>query len=221
MKLDFSLQTSIMLDMHTPYTYRIGWSGTGIYYYGVRYAKDCHPDDLWVTYFTSSKHVKHYAEKHGDPDVLEIRRTFNSVEDAHEWEHQAIKRAGLVENKSYLNHTHNRAFKVAVFDRAKNFRNDDPTRKRFKDLPKERQEQIRRETSLRVIQQHKDGRANYTKPDDTSNYKQAALDRWADPEFKAKFVGQKWMNRNGTQKKVSPEEWSTYQKNGWTFGRGG
>lgn len=30
-----------------PYTYRIKWSNTGMSYYGVRYANDCKPDDLW------------------------------------------------------------------------------------------------------------------------------------------------------------------------------
>jgi hypothetical protein len=32
---------------NTPYTYLIGWSNQNKYYYGVRYAKDCHPNDFW------------------------------------------------------------------------------------------------------------------------------------------------------------------------------
>ena len=47
------------------YTYLIGWTKYNIQYYGVRYAKGCHPDDLWKTYFTSSKYVKEFREKNG------------------------------------------------------------------------------------------------------------------------------------------------------------
>ena len=58
------------------YTYRIKWSKNNISYYGVRYAKNCHPNDLWVTYFTSSKFVKIQREKCGEPDTIQIRKTF-------------------------------------------------------------------------------------------------------------------------------------------------
>lgn len=40
-----------------PYTYLLGWPEIDKWYYGVRYAKKCHPSDLWVTYKTSSRHV--------------------------------------------------------------------------------------------------------------------------------------------------------------------
>jgi hypothetical protein len=42
----------------TPYTYLIGWSHLNKWYYGRRTAKGCHPSELWVKYFTSSKSVK-------------------------------------------------------------------------------------------------------------------------------------------------------------------
>lgn len=44
--------------MHTPYVYSLHHVLTGMRYIGVRYASGCHPDDLWVTYFSSSKMVK-------------------------------------------------------------------------------------------------------------------------------------------------------------------
>ena len=46
--------------MGIPYTYRITHLPSGKHYYGARYAKDCHPSDLWVIYFTSSKTNEHY-----------------------------------------------------------------------------------------------------------------------------------------------------------------
>jgi len=65
-----------------PYTYLIGWSTLNKWYYGVRYSKRCNPNDLWVKYFTSSKLVKQFRNKFGEPDVVEVRKIFNNSEDA-------------------------------------------------------------------------------------------------------------------------------------------
>lgn len=56
-----------------PYTYLIGWKQHDVWYYGVRFAKNCDPDELWVTYFTSSKHVKEFRCIYGEPDVIQVR----------------------------------------------------------------------------------------------------------------------------------------------------
>jgi hypothetical protein len=55
---------------YIPYVYIIKNKTTGMKYIGVRYAKDCHPDDLWVTYFTSSKIVKTMIEEFGKEDFI-------------------------------------------------------------------------------------------------------------------------------------------------------
>lgn len=97
---------------NTPYTYRISWSDTGMNYYGVRYAKNCHPSDLFVTYFTSSKHVKNYIKEHGMPDIIEIRKTFTSkdrVNEAQTHEHRALKRLKASTRTDYLNKTDNKS----------------------------------------------------------------------------------------------------------------
>ena len=46
-----------------PFTYLIKHIPTNRYYYGSRYGKECHPKDLWTTYFTSSKKVKALIRK--------------------------------------------------------------------------------------------------------------------------------------------------------------
>ena len=49
-----------------PYIYCIKNLITGEFYYGSRYINSAEPkDDLWVTYFTSSKSVKRLIELHG------------------------------------------------------------------------------------------------------------------------------------------------------------
>ena len=93
----------------TPYTYLIGWSKHNIWYYGVRYAKGCHPTDLWITYFTSSDEVARYRDSHGDPDIREIRREFmeSEVTKARRWEKRVLKLLKVVQRSDFLNKTDN------------------------------------------------------------------------------------------------------------------
>lgn len=80
------------MAIYIPYTYLIGWSKLDKWYYGVRFAKNCHPNELWKQYFSSSKHVTAYRKEHGEPDVIQIRKTFESREQAHRWEGTVLRR---------------------------------------------------------------------------------------------------------------------------------
>lgn len=86
-----------------PYTYLIGWSQHRKFYYGVRYAKDCSPSDLWVKYFTSSKEVAAMKTLYGDPDILQIRKVFSSKERAKIWENKVLRRLKVVIREDFLN----------------------------------------------------------------------------------------------------------------------
>ena len=91
---------------NTPYTYKIEWSNTKMKYYGVRYAKNCHPSDLFVTYFTSSSYVTNYIKKHGLPDVIQVRRIFTKVDrvnEAREWECKVLRKLQVHKRTDYLN----------------------------------------------------------------------------------------------------------------------
>lgn len=90
---------------HTPYTYLIGWSKLDRWYYGVRFAKGCHPSDLWVTYFTSSKYVKQFISIHGKPDVIEVRHTFDNLTAAKIWEQKVLIKMRVVSSERWLNKT--------------------------------------------------------------------------------------------------------------------
>lgn len=87
----------------TPYTYLIGWSQRDKYYYGVRYAKGCHPGDLFNTYFTSSKFVLRYVEQHGNPDIIQIRRCWKTPEKAIAAERRILESLDLAKNPRFLN----------------------------------------------------------------------------------------------------------------------
>lgn len=91
------------MSIYIPYTYLIGWSSLNKYYYGVRFAKGCNPSDLWVKYFTSSKIVKDFREKNGDPDIIQIRKTFKTSYQAILWESKVLRRLNVRYNHRMLN----------------------------------------------------------------------------------------------------------------------
>ena len=62
-----------------PFTYLIKHIPTNKYYYGVRFRKNCNPNDLWTKYFTSSKKVKLLIKKYGKKSfIFEIRKIFKT-----------------------------------------------------------------------------------------------------------------------------------------------
>ena len=89
--------------IYKPYTYLIGWSDHNKYYYGVRYAKDCHPSDLWSSYFTSSKYVKAFRKQHGEPDVIQVRKVFDHQKSALLWEEKVLRKMNVNNNDKFLN----------------------------------------------------------------------------------------------------------------------
>ena len=95
--------------MTTPYTYRIKFLPTGEYYYGVRYAKNCHPSDLWIRYFTSSTKVKDLIRQYGKESFsYEIRKIFSCKESAISWEERVTKR--VIYWPNYFNSNSGKAF---------------------------------------------------------------------------------------------------------------
>ena len=85
------------------YTYLIGWSKLDTWYYGVRYSDKAKPSDLWVKYFTSSKHVKAFALVNGPPDVIEVRREFTDKEKSWKWESTVLRRMKVRTDDRWLN----------------------------------------------------------------------------------------------------------------------
>ena len=92
------------MNIYKAYTYLIGWSHQDKYYYGVRYANQTNPqDDFWKKYFTSSTYVAECREKFGDPDIIQIRKTFDSPDDATAWETKVLQRINAVDRNDFLN----------------------------------------------------------------------------------------------------------------------
>lgn len=96
---------------HIPFTYLLKFKPTGQLYYGSKYAKGCNPSQLWTTYFTSSKKIKELIKENGiDSFDFEIRKTFETREDAREWENRFLTKVRAAQSDLWLNQ-HNGAKK--------------------------------------------------------------------------------------------------------------
>lgn len=91
---------------YTPYVYLIGWSHLDTYYIGCEYAeksKIAHPANLWTLYYTSSDDVKSFAEKYGNPDIIQIRKTFRTGDDTVKYESRILQRLDAKNHPKLLN----------------------------------------------------------------------------------------------------------------------
>ena len=98
------------MTIYTTFTYLIGWTAHNKWYYGVRFGKNSNPEDLWNTYFTSSKYVAEFRKQHGEPDVVQIRKIFTSEESiesvaikALDWESKVLRKLNVLYDDKWLN----------------------------------------------------------------------------------------------------------------------
>ena len=106
------------MSIYEPYTYIIGWTKLNLWYYGCRYSfrNKANPKDFWVTYFSSSKKVKHLRMTEGEPDVLMVRKTFKAssetpddeevqslIDSVLSWERKFLIKIDALNNNLWLN----------------------------------------------------------------------------------------------------------------------
>lgn len=87
-----------------PYTYLIRFKPTGQVYYGSRFKnvrlKRIAEDDLMLLYTTSSKYIKKLIKEHGlDAFEWEIRKKFDTPEQAVAWEKKVLTRCKVLEKQ--------------------------------------------------------------------------------------------------------------------------
>ena len=99
------------------YTYAIHFLITGQIYYGVRYAKGCHPSELGKKYFSSSKSVQRLINEHGiDNFRFEVRKCFDDPKKARDFETKVLQRLKVKSNPKFLNKHDNTYVKCFVLD---------------------------------------------------------------------------------------------------------
>ncbi len=103
--------------MTVPYTYLIKCIPENCFYYGVRYAKNCSPSDLWIKYFTSSKTIKKKIKQYGkNAFAFEIRKTFDNYQTAILWETRVLSKLKVLKRSDFYNKTTNKAFEPMYGD---------------------------------------------------------------------------------------------------------
>lgn len=95
-------------DGYVPFTYILRFKLTGQVYYGSKYSNRkydiAHPSKLWVRYFTSSNKIKKLIADHGVGSFdFEVRRIFNTAEDAHAWESKVLQRFNARRDPRFIN----------------------------------------------------------------------------------------------------------------------
>lgn len=120
------------------FTYLVKNKITGRWYYGVRYRKNCKISDLFTIYFTSSNEVKSDIKLYGVTAFeYEIRKQFNSVENALSWECKVLKRMHVRTNAMSYNRHDNRGFTTRYGEDNSSKRMD--VRKKLSDKAKQRE----------------------------------------------------------------------------------
>ena len=93
-----------MSAKYLSYTYLIGWTEHDTWYYGVRTANKHEPEnDLWVHYFTSSKLVSEFRKLHGEPDVIQVDKTFDDNRKAYFYEVEKLHEFDVLNESKWLN----------------------------------------------------------------------------------------------------------------------
>lgn len=96
--------------MNKPYTYLIGWTQQDRWYYGCRFSKTACSSDLWVKYFTSSRYVAKMRIDFGEPDVVEVRREFDTPAATRAWEERVLRRLKAIKSDRWLNRCYGGVF---------------------------------------------------------------------------------------------------------------
>ena len=91
-------------EITIPYTYSVTHKKTGIHYYGSRYSKGCSPDDLFKTYFTSSKIIHDLIKTEGvNGFSFKVRRKFENDLSCIAHENRFLKRVDAKNNPKFFN----------------------------------------------------------------------------------------------------------------------
>jgi hypothetical protein len=197
-----------MSEVNTiPYTYLVGWTELNLWYYGCRYADGCSPSDLWVKYFTSSKLVKNIRKMHGEPDVINVRKTFDDKLSTREWEIKVIHRMGIVRDKRFLNQRNPGGLEDFMAKKG-----TIPWNKGKTGVWKSPYKGI----TGRYTKEHMKVISEKTKE---------AMDK-INPEFKKEYYKNRdscnnriWINKEGKLKRIKPEFLNEYLDDNWSAGK--
>ena len=107
-------------NIYIPYTYLLFHKKSRTFYYGSRTAKNCHPSDLFESYFSSSNVIKSIIKKEGkDAFLFRVDQTFETAKETLEYEYQVLKRYEAGTNERFLNKHHTKSVEWTPESKAK------------------------------------------------------------------------------------------------------
>ncbi len=195
---------------YIPYTYLIGWAKLNTFYYGCEYSNSdtriANPDNLWTTYFTSSKYVEVFRGKHGEPDIIQIRKTFIDAKSTRLWESKVLDRL-KVTKKTYFLNKRGGSWKWAIYDMTDEVKNKISVSHIGKKMPKDSIE--KRIKTLKV--------KGYTVSDSTRiKISESGKGVPQPASFVEKMKDKIWITDGNTTKRIFSNETIP---NGWYKGR--
>jgi hypothetical protein len=98
------------------FTYLLGWKSYNKFYYGVRYKDNVDELSLGTTYWSSSTYVKDFIVNFGYPDIVEIRKKFDTKEKARNWETKVLRKIRKNNPDMWLNKSNNDSFGGIIMD---------------------------------------------------------------------------------------------------------
>jgi hypothetical protein len=206
------------------YTYLVINKITGMFYYGARYSARALPEDLWNTYYTSSKLVKNDIATYGkDAFYFEVRKTFGTVEECLRWEYRVLVRIKAKQRLDCYNLTNG----GAIFNSSKQMRMQNPMRDE-----RSVSKMVETKKKLRVAGLHKSVAPNTKQGLRVLSEKMMAdKNPMKDPAVAAKMAktrkdmgttsaGTKWIRcpTTGQRKRVKIEVLQEFIDNGWLLG---
>lgn len=191
------------MNSKIPYSYHLYHVPTQTHYYGVRHGRGCHPDELWKTYFSSSKPIKDLIESYGPESFrVSVRKTFSCAEDALCWEHTVLRRLDAAGREDWANR-HNGGTKFCgPVTHSEKTRKILSRKLRGRTLSKEHREKIS-EASLKDRQVRRDSgwrMSEESRKNISDGVKKAAAKIYT-PERNAKMSASK----KGTKRKYLPD----------------
>lgn len=214
----------------TPYTYFVLHIPTGLKYYGSKYGKGSNPNTFWKPngYFTSSEKVKKLIENYGaDSFRSEVRKVFDTPDEALSYEYKFLKRVGALNKSDWLNENLG----------GEKFRNVGPASEKALESQRKKKQtpegNAKRSASLKgrfISEETKKlmslaqlNRSREKEEKRRNKIREKAIGREHDDATKlklSKIVSQtRWINNGSEQKKVIFSELSYYLDSGWKHGR--
>lgn len=212
-----------------PFTYLIGWTEHNLWYYGVRFAKGCNPDDLWTRYFTSSEVVFNTRIVLGEPDVVQVRKQFLTEVDAKRWEDNVLSSIPKDKRQHWLNQTFS-SFRGVVF--TETIRKRIGEKSKGRECKTETRDKISK--SMKGIKRSEETRLKNSESRNKVIAQQgnAGLASMHSEEVKQKVreknrirnkenpanKGRIWICNEFERKMIKPEDFDSYKSKGWVKG---